>query len=528
MTKPEQRGIRLAIAGLVVGALAWVLCFHDEAPHTYDEEWHAQHGAKVMLWYESGFTDDSFQRNFTLKNYGSLLDVGGILLSRASGLGLYRSRHLLTGLFAWLTLIGIMRLGWQLGGARTALFAGLLLLLFGRFVGHAFNNPKDIPFAALHTWGLSALIAWERHGRSWRLLLFAVLCGLLMSLRLPGLILFAGLGTVLGLRWLRLRTQRPEERLLPQLRRLTLCGLVAYAVAFPFWPYFHLHPILNPLRVLKHQATGAAGSFPVLFDGKSIPNDELPWHYLTTWLLNVLPELWLIGLVLALPLGIHGLWKAHRRIPGWALLLLQLSLPLIMVWVTKPMLYDGIRHFLFVVVLLALPAAAALSWVSTRPSPAVRRGGIAVLCLAATPTLYDLVQLHPYQVTSFNRLVAGGLPRASARFDTDYWGHSFREGSLWLVAHVGERATPATVASSCRGFQVRNHLPEDRFRYLGSVDHELERKPYHDPPEYYLATTRWDRHRLYPGEVIHEVRRQDVLLLAVVKVDRDAARRHAR
>ena len=74
----------------------------------------------------------------------------------------------------------------------------------------------------------------------------------------------------------------------------------------------------------------------------------------------------------------------------------------------------------------------------------VQRFGVtigAALLLAASllATVVDMVQLHPYQYVYFNRVVAGGLPRAAERYDTDYWGAAGKEAVEWTVDHYTRR-----------------------------------------------------------------------------------------
>ena len=58
-----------------------------------------------------------------------------------------------------------------------------------------------------------------------------------------------------------------------------------------------------------------------------------------------------------------------------------------------------------------------------------------MLTAAAGLVAYDIVTLHPYEYIYLNRLGAGGQTEASTRFETDYWGLSYKEGLDWLAAN---------------------------------------------------------------------------------------------
>jgi hypothetical protein len=52
--------------------------------------------------------------------------------------------------------------------------------------------------------------------------------------------------------------------------------------------------------------------------------------------------------------------------------------------------------------------------------------------------IVEMVRLHPYQYTHFNRL-AGGLRAAEERYMVDYWGLAFKEAAQELRALLTER-----------------------------------------------------------------------------------------
>jgi len=72
-----------------------------------------------------------------------------------------------------------------------------------------------------------------------------------------------------------------------------------------------------------------------------------------------------------------------------------------------------------------------------------RRGHLAAMAAAAifvfgiALPIVDMVRVHPYEYTSFNRL-AGGVRGARDRYMLDYWGLSLKQGSLGLAAKIAE------------------------------------------------------------------------------------------
>jgi hypothetical protein len=104
-------------------------------------------------------------------------------------------------------------------------------------------------------------------------------------------------------------------------------------------------------------------------------------------------------------------------------------------------MYNGVRHFLFVLPPLAVMGGLAFAFIAER---ATRYGlapiGIAALVFVAGLALpvVDMVRLHPYEYVSFNQL-AGGVAGAKSRFMLDYWGLALKQGGEELRARLAER-----------------------------------------------------------------------------------------
>lgn len=94
-------------------------------------------------------------------------------------------------------------------------------------------------------------------------------------------------------------------------------------------------------------------------------------------------------------------------------------------------MYDGMRHYLYVLPALAiLGAFAARETVSRLAGPA-RLGAVGLLAGSLAFILAKLVALHPYQVV-YHNVLTGGVRGASRRFELDYWGASFAEAARWV------------------------------------------------------------------------------------------------
>jgi hypothetical protein len=103
-------------------------------------------------------------------------------------------------------------------------------------------------------------------------------------------------------------------------------------------------------------------------------------------------------------------------------------------------MYNGVRHFLFVLPPLAvlgglagafvIEATARWSRVATVATALVLLAGLAV-------PVVEMVRLHPFEYTHFNML-SGGTRAARERYMLDYWGLAFKQASQALLAKLAE------------------------------------------------------------------------------------------
>jgi len=148
----------------------------------------------------------------------------------------------------------------------------------------------------------------------------------------------------------------------------------------------------------------------------------------------------LMGAAGALVTAFRGALAIQRRA---VLLLVALAalLPLAVAIGLRPAMYNGIRHFVFVLppfaVLGGLAGAVLVDAASHKFRSAAVAAAILLLVGTAMP-IAEMVRLHPYEYTDFNAL-SGGVRRARDRYMLDYWGLSFKQASKALLAELAER-----------------------------------------------------------------------------------------
>jgi len=500
--------------------IIWVALTFRQHGISNDEYVQHTYGQMLLDWYQSGFKDqDAFHyRNLYL--YGGLFDIIAAALDPYIPIMIWDIRHLLSALFGLLGFYGASRFAQLLGGERLALLAMTLLFLTVSWSGTMFTHTKDVPFATCMLWALyaTALVVRDMEnvsGKAIVLLGFAV--GGALGLRVGGA--FAVIYLVL-LVVARVLLDYKDQRtpIWSRLLRMVVVLLPAAVLAFVFmamcWPW----SVIEPDNLLE-----AAKSFSHFdFNMQTIANgvvyniSEVPRSYLFQYLAVKLPEAALLG-IFSLPL----LWLVRR--PALRLadqstrmvmytLLMGILFPLVFVMDDRPALYNGVRHFTFLLPLLAIFSAWAIVavWQALATSQlqarvayqAVWGGVIAGLMLV---TLVDIVQLHPYQYARLNRL-AGDQTQAQFKWEGDYWSSALRVATDQLTEMpLPARDKPYWVAACVDTPQIEPYL-DGRF----SVTRRWEEA------DFFLSTTNMHCHEVMKGKLIGGVQRQG-MWLAVIK-----------
>lgn len=438
---------------LLLGLLPWLmLATLGDYGLTYDEEPHVRLGERVLEFYTGWFGGGGRASASVMKtSYGAGFDLLAALLRRISPWDEYRTNHVLCIFVAQLGWLGTWKLGRLLAGPSGGCLGLLLLVLTPVYYGHTFNNPKDIPFAVGYVWGLYAIArllvaeaaALRLGARFWVGLALAL--GLGMSVRVGGAILIAYLALFLGLaafeRW-RVQGAAAARAVWQAAWRAGLAALGGWAIMLVFWPRALAKPIDGPRAALETVTRYTAYDSPTLLGGRTIPSQDVPWNYLPTYFAAQLPELLSACFVAAvLYVLVTSLAALRRRepldLPAW-LLLVAVTLPPAYAIVRGSTLYNGLRHFLFVIPPLCVLAAAcvvrAVAWLGRRRR-SLAAAALVVLGLLALEPASALWRLHPHQQVYFNQ-ASGGLRSAVHNYETEYYGSVYRDLNTSLVDEV--------------------------------------------------------------------------------------------
>lgn len=450
--------LTLALIALVLLLVVWTFRAYGV---TWDEDCQRWYGNLVLAYYvwlvgagPAPHWQDLFQYA-DMYNYGALFDLTAAIINKFSPLGMFETRHLLNGLVGVLGLVGAWKLGRRLGGPRAGFVAALLLVLIPNYYGQMFNNPKDIPFAVGCIWAthyLIRVVAFLPRPPLRLVVKLGVATGLAMAVRVGGLLLLCYLGLLICLFAL---WQAIAMRRLSMLISVGWTGLgrvflpvllIAYPLMLAFWPWAQSDPIDHPLQALAVFSKEIFWS-KVLFDGQLVSANNLPWDYLPVFIGLALPELTLALLLAAPIVAVVGLarreaWRCDRVLPLF-MLGFTIVFPVVYAIAVKAVLFNGMRHFIFVLPPIAVTAALVGDRALARLEAFEFRAPVyAALGLYGLAHVSIMAMLHPDQYVYFNAFV-GGVPGAESRFKLDYWANSFAEAVHGLETRLKRQYGPA-------------------------------------------------------------------------------------
>jgi hypothetical protein len=439
----------LALLALAVVSIVAGLTFRDYGLG-WDDYTHAEYADLLLKMFGSGFTDTGALSFANLYMYGGGFDMVAALLHKVIPLELFETRRLLGAVVGIIGLTVTWRLGRRVGGAVGGLATLLLLILCPTFYGHMFMNPKDAPFAVamiILMLGLVRLVEEYPQPSPRTILIVGIGAGCAIGSRiLAGLtLIYALIGFVpMWIADIRENGLREAAHRLLHVLYVLLPGLVlGYLIMGLIWPWSILEPA-NPLRALGYFSTFFEKPWKEMFDGAMISVPDMPWSYLPTLFALQLPEVLLALLIGGIMLTVVSLSRNTvfaRRKTILLMLTFAATLPLVIAMVKRPALYNGIRHFVFVIppmtVLAGAAFAALMDWLRVNHRGA-QAAVVAVFSFGLMLPLAEMIRLHPYQYAHFN-YIAGTVRQADSLFMLDYWGLALKQASDALKEQIVER-----------------------------------------------------------------------------------------
>jgi hypothetical protein len=455
---PNNYKLVFFFTAVILLGLLQFLC--KDAGISGDEEKHRQQAINVYNFYAT-YGKDTSALNYVyskdpMQYNGQSFDLIAYCVEKVFHVtNIYEMRHHLNALAGWLIILFAGLIATELMGYGAGIGTMLLLFISPFFLGHSFNNNKDIPFALGIIMSVFFIIKYFRQFPKPKLttivlLIFSI--ALSISIRMAGIIVIGYLGLcailfIIRERRLNKKNQGTSKKLFS---RIILISILGYFFGIVLWPYALVHPIAGPLIIF-----GAIKEFPIslgqIFEGKLLWSDQIPWYYLSKYILITVPIVVITGFLLFIILSKH-IWTKNNWVETFLILFITLF-PIVFSSVTTSSDYGGWRHFLFIYPSLVICSVAGFNaLLKLFDKKLYYYLVLSLIVLLSIRPVIHIIQNHPLEYVYYNE-IAGGVKRAYGNYEMDYFQNSPRQASKWLLKQIKER-TPEKgqkiiIASNC-------------------------------------------------------------------------------
>jgi len=405
-------------------------------------------------------------------------------------------RHYLTFLIFFTGLIFFYRLiKEQFENTFLALLGVVMMILSPRIFADSFYNSKDIVFLSLTIINIWTLVRFIQKPAIKTASFHAIAGALLIATRIIGIFMPAISTLFVVLIMIDRNRKRSPDYSFIYTRssgRLLLPTawyfVVTLLLTVGFWPYLWEDPLRRLMEVFT-----AMSHFnwddPVLFRGRFLIPDELPFYYIPYWIVITTPVLYSILFLL----GLGFVYRKHQKS---SLLVVNVSVilfffPLLTVILLGSVVYDGWRQMFFLYVPFLILSLAGLENINnflTRHSNPKFSQGLrillyAIIIISFTNTAVFMIRYHPHQNVYFNCLAGH---ETSKDFEADYWGLSYRQ----VIQHLIEEYpgdTLSIISVNWPGQANADILPAEmrgRLRFTGSDSADFYISNYRFPTEH--------------------------------------------
>lgn len=502
----------------VCAYLLFGLFMFRRLPVTNDEEYRYSRGADLL----HHFTSDNLNQFKILNqpNVNNFVYSGYTVVLNLFIPGLYYDYfHLLNFIFALPIFIVVYLLVYDFSKNKfVATGACLSLALFPGFSGHIGINTEDIPFAISYLIAIYAIIhlsvgnlsannvvsrdtpAFSSKRTLPRIFLLGLLFGFSQSLRQVGFTLYIILvahdvfyfkGNI--------------RAVLQRMWEYFFIFVIANFFMVITWPNFAINYFRNMYLYLVLGKDYSLWNHQILFMGQLIDKYQRPFYYLPLLQLITYPVYILLFFILSLFLA-----KRLLKNRTYFVLFFTFMLNYLMYFLLKPVIYDGIRHYLFLAPILVIMASICfIEFISLVKNIWVKRFTFVIVLLGFALSAYKTFVMFPYEYFYFNEL-SRVFGNPYVQFDSDYFAATYKDAALWIRDTYVANMIPAikpTVYSCDGAFEVS----------------------YYSKGKFYITTNRAKADliicdyksmltRNYTGDIIHKVVVDDNILNFVLKV----------
>jgi hypothetical protein len=453
--------------------------------------WDEEDARKIgIVSYDYVFSGNKALLTYGCRTYGVAIELPLVMIEKAFGLhdirDIYLARHLLIHLF-FLTsaFFCFLLVDFLYGNKLLASIGFLLVVLSPIFYAHSFFNSKDISSAALFMicFYLNA-VAFNKQ-KIKHFILLGVGIGLLINIRIMGVLLF---GCILGFLLLDFFMAIIQKTDYKKTIKLVLAFLLATILSlYISWPYLWENPISNFVFAFKNMT-----KFPwegtVLFNGNFIRSAQLPWYYVPVWIAITTPIYYLIagfGAVILLFIKFSKKpfdFLSNTIIRNNLFYIVCFFAPISAVIILKSTLYDGWRHLFFIYPSFALLSIFGINFLLQTK---FKNFIIIITFVYFSFVGWFMIKNNPFQQVYFNELFFNKPPEyIRTHFEFDYWGASYKQSLEYILKEDNISPSINVLVWNPPGRINVNMLTKENRKRINIVETFQEAK-------YFITNYRW-------------------------------------
>lgn len=406
---------------------------------TGDEVDMSNYGKAILRYFASFGSDEfifsgdrSFDRDGVIKYYGGLFDFVAAIVNKFSPFEEYTTRHILNAWMGFLAIFFSAKIAKRISNSTVASIVIWLMFLAPFFLGHAMNNPKDIPFAATYIMSIWLIIRFfDKFPQvNWKDYLYVILAiGASINIRVAGILLIPYLFVFIGILFVHKNYYLKESFKLGMLIKpvliIAVCGYFAGSL---LWPYGLQNPITNPLNALA-ELSDFKITIGQIWEGTKVGSTELKNGYLIKSFGMTNSFALLIGLALGIVLLFKNLMKKQT---GVVLFVLFTGLfPLFYIIYSGSNVYHAWRHILFIFPSLAIIAGIGYGYLSDLLPAKAKIAAVVLVGILLLEPLYFTAKTFPHTNTYHNAIV-GGVEGAYGNYEVDFYYNSLKQATDWF------------------------------------------------------------------------------------------------
>ncbi|MBQ2352090.1 MAG: hypothetical protein II394_07755 [Bacteroidales bacterium] len=395
----------------------------DYGSSTTEDEYQINNAIQLDRYYKSFGSDTSILEN-TRPMYSGWFNALTVTLSDVFAKFEIRSvRHATNAIFGFVGILFAALLAKRCRNWRTASFTMLLLGLSPVIFGHSMFNLDDIPVFATFAASLFFVKRLADHFPKPKIVdaVFFALSSALCITANPDCSLIVAIALILCI--IGLVAQRKHNEIKKAAIRYPIFAVGSLAVIFG------IVILLIPQGISEWLNSFSPNSpTRILFEGKLVWTDLLPWYYNTKMLVMTIPAAVFVGMLLAL--GLCFVKKSNR---AEIITLVCISAVSILIFSLKSDTNGIWQHLLYAEIPLYIVAAIGFDMLAeSSRSTATQIAGIAIPLLLMIMPAVHIFRSHPYSHIYYNEFT-GGLNHAFGRYELENYGVSNLEAAQWII-----------------------------------------------------------------------------------------------